>query len=93
MENKMKRVLYMAFLLIVAVLLGGLIGNAVQGASALSWLGYYKTFAFEPGTFLDLDVLRLSFGIRFSANIAQVVLIAIGIIVFYKTAPKLISGK
>ena len=89
----MKRVLYMTFLLIVAVLLGGLIGNAVQGAAALGWLGYYKTFAFEPGIFLDLDVLRLSFGIRFSANIAQVILIAVSIFVFYKTAPKLFTGK
>jgi len=89
----MKRVFYMAFLLIAAVLLGGLIGNAVSGASALSWLGFYKTFSFEPGTFINMDVLRLTFGITFSANVAQVLLIGVAIFIYYQTAPKLFATK
>lgn len=89
----MKKVLYMSFLIIAAVLLGGLVGNAVSGASALNWLGFYKTFSFEPGTFINLDVLRLTFGITFSANVAQVLLIGVAILVYYKTAPKMFGGK
>ena len=55
----MKQGLYMSFLMLCAVVIGGFIGGAIEGTPGLGWLGYSKTFAFEPGTFIDIDIFRL----------------------------------
>lgn len=87
----MKKSLYMIVLIAAAVVLGSLIGNVALGS--LGWLGYSRTFSFEPGTFIDIDVLRLTFGITVTFNVAQILLVLVAILVYYKTAPKLIQGK
>ena len=87
----MKNFLYMSVLVIAALLIGGLIGDAVQGAAGIGWLGYAMHFAFDPGTFLNLEVLTLTFGVSININVAQILLILIVIIVYYNTAPKLIK--
>lgn len=87
----MKYAVYMSFLSICALVLGSMLGNRAIGTDGFSWLGYSKTFAFEPGTFLDLDVLRLTFGISITVNVAQLLLIIAAIVIYYKTAPKLFA--
>lgn len=89
----MGKVIYMSFLTISAIVFGAFFGGMIGNTPGLSWLGYSKTFAFEPGTLLNFDILRLTFGISFSINISQILLIIIAIIVFYKTAPKLFPPK
>ncbi len=87
----MKNFLYMSVLIIAALLIGGLIGNSVTGLAGISWLGYSMHFSFDPGTFLELEVLTLTFGISITINVAQILLMLIAIIVYYHTAPKLIK--
>ncbi len=87
----MKKSLYMIVLIAAAVVLGSLIGNVVFGS--LKWLGYSRVFSFEPGTFINIDVLKLTFGITVQFNVAQIILVLVAIFVYYKTAPKLIPGK
>ncbi len=89
----MKYAVYMSFLSICALVLGSMLGNKAVGTEGFSWLGYSKTFAFEPGTFLDLDVIKLTFGISITVNVAQLLLVAVAIIVYYKTAPKIFAAK
>ncbi|MDE5936554.1 MAG: DUF4321 domain-containing protein, partial [Ruminococcus sp.] len=74
-----------------AIILGGMLGNMVISTDGLSWLGYSKTFAFEPGTFLNLDVIKLTFGLTITINVAQIFLLVTAIIVYYKTAPKIFT--
>lgn len=87
----MKKVLLMSVLMISAIVIGGLLGDVCAGASGLSWLAYSKTFSFQPNTFVDIDVFSLTFGVTFKANVAQLILIFIGIFAYYKIAPKLIT--
>lgn len=87
----MKYALYMFFLALCAIILGGMLGNMVISTDGLSWLGYSKTFAFEPGTFLNLDVIKLTFGLTITINVAQIFLLVTAIIVYYKTAPKIFT--
>jgi hypothetical protein len=79
--------------MLCAVVIGGFIGGAIEGTPGLGWLGYSKTFAFEPGTFIDIDIFRLTFGVSITISIAQLILMVVALIVYYNTAPKLISGK
>lgn len=88
----MKKTLLMALFIITAIVLGGLVGGAVNGVEYLDWLAYSKNFAFEPGRFLDLSVLSLTFGITFTANVAQLIFTLIALFAYYKLAPKLIGG-
>lgn len=81
--------LYMIFLLATAIVLGSMLGNMVIGTEGLSWLGYAKPLNYNPGTFQILGVLELTFGIHFSLNIAQIMLIIAAITVYCKTSPKL----
>lgn len=88
----MKKVLLMSVLVIAAIVLGGLIGEASAGNDVLNWLAYSKTFSFQPGTFINIDVFSMTFGITFKANVAQLILVFVGIFAYYKLAPKLISA-
>lgn len=85
----MKYAVYMSFLTVFALVLGGMLGNKAISTEGFSWLGYSKTFSFEPGTFLDIDILQLSFGLSITINVAQLLLIAVAIFIYYKTAPKI----
>lgn len=87
----MKKILLMIVLMIAAIVLGGLLGDAVSGVDALKWLAYSKAFSFQPGTFINIDVFSMTFGVAFKANVAQLILIFAGIFTYYKLAPKLIS--
>ena len=91
METKMKRTLYMLVLLIAAIFFGDLIGSVSAGA--FRWLGYSKSFTFNPGTYIDSDVFKLTFGIFVSFNVCQVLFVLLAFFIYYKTAPKLIAGK
>lgn len=87
----MKYAVYMSFLSVCALVFGSMLGNKAISTEGFSWLGYSRTFAFEPGTFLDLDVLKLTFGISITVNVAQLLFIAAAIVVYYKTAPKIFA--
>lgn len=88
----MKKTIYMGFLVISAIVVGGLISSGVNGAASLNWLSYSKRFSFEPGTFLNMDVLQITFGITFTVSVAQVILVSLCLFIYYKTASKLFPG-
>lgn len=87
----MKKILLMSVLMIAAIVVGGLIGDVTAGVSGLQWLAYSKSFAFQPNTFIDVDIFSLTFGVTFKANVAQLILIFVGLFAYYKIAPKLIT--
>ena len=78
---------YFIILIFAAVTIGGFIGSNADGS--LWWLGYVTKFSFEPGTFIDINILSLTFGITINISIAQIILIFVAIFAYYKTAPKL----
>ena len=92
MEIKMKNTIYLLFLSVSAIILGGLLGEGVAGMEGLKWLSYSGTFAFEPGTFLNLNVMKLTFGVTFTINVAQILFLIAAMLIYYKTASK-IFGK
>lgn len=89
----MKQTLYMIFLVVCAIVFGGMLGNMVIGTDGLSWLGYAKTLAFEPGTFINIEVLRLTFGISITINVSQLILMIVAFLVYHNTAPKFFPAK
>ncbi len=73
-----------AFLLILlsGIVLGGFIGYLCRGISWLSWLNFGQTFGLSSPIVLDLGILVLTFGLTITINIASIIGIIIGIIIY-----------
>lgn len=81
MKNGFLRGLLLTSLLVLAVVLGKLGGDAALGVPWLSWLGYSASFGFGPAA-LDISVLQLTVGLHMSFNILQGILF-VAVLVFY----------
>lgn len=74
------------FLILIALVLGGLIANLTQGVPWLAWLTYGKSIGISPQTpmVIDLSIIRLTFGAEFSINVVQIVLLISAFFVYRK---------
>lgn len=71
-------------ILLSGIVLGGFIGYLCRNISFLSWLNYGQTFGLSSPVVLDLGILVLTFGLTVSINIASIIGIIIGIIIYKK---------
>jgi len=88
----MKKVLYMIVLIIGAILLGRIIGNAVSASGSASWLASTINIDIQPGTFINFEVLTVTFGMHLELSTIQIFLMLVCFFIYYKTAPKLFGG-
>lgn len=79
----MKTKILLIGLLIAAAVIGALLGQTVSGTDTLGWLAYAKNISISPFT-INLVIIKLTFGIDFSMNIAQVLCMVIAIAVYPK---------
>ena len=77
--------LVLLFMIITAAVLGGLLGNLCDGVYGLSWLAYSKAIGLDATT-LNLSVFDLTFGIHVQMNVAQIILLALALVVSPKIA-------
>ena len=70
--------------MLAGVVLGGFIGNALGGISALSWLGYGNSFGLSSPLVLDLGVLTLQFGLTIRFTIAGIIGIVLAFLIYRK---------
>ncbi|MFR4393330.1 MAG: DUF4321 domain-containing protein [Ruminococcus callidus] len=82
----MKKFLVYLCSIVVAVILGGVIGNLCAGIAPLSWLDYAPPLHLKSHTW-NLYVADLTFGIQSKFNIAQLLLTIVAIFVAPKIEP------
>lgn len=80
--NKNKWVLLL--IILSGIVLGGFIGYLCERVSFLSWLSYGQTFGLTQPVVLDLGILVLTFGLNITINIASILGIVLGIIIYKK---------
>ena len=68
----MKKVFVYILVLVVALLLGGILGNVCANIEPLSWLDYMPPLNIKEHHW-NLYVLDLTFGLQSKFNIAQVI--------------------
>lgn len=68
------------FLVCVGIVVGSMVAEMTAGISALSWLSYGLDFGTETPFVLDLNVLKLTFGITVKITISTVIFVAISIV-------------
>ena len=73
------------WILLLFILSGiGLLGNLASHVDFLSWLSYGEEFGFSNPIELDLNVVKLTFGLMFKINIASIVGIVLAIFIYKK---------
>lgn len=74
----------MLLILLSGIVLGGFIGYLCRGVSWLKWLAYGQTFGLSSPVVLDLGIFIITFGLTITINIASIIGIIIGIIIYKK---------
>lgn len=81
--NSRKNNWILVIILLCGIVLGGYIGTLASHVGALKWLAYGNTFGLTSPIVLDLGILVLTFGLTISINIASIIGLIIGIIVYH----------
>ena len=80
--NSRKNNWILVVILLCGIVLGGYIGELSRHVGFLSWLSYGNTFGLTSPIVLDLGILVLTFGLTITINIASIIGLIIGIIVY-----------
>lgn len=80
--NTQKNNWTLMLILLCGIVLGGFLGTLVSDVSFLSWLGYGNTFGLTEPVVLDLGIMVLTFGLTITINIASIIGLIIGIIIY-----------
>ncbi len=82
-----KNLLLIVFVL-SGIILGALLADLAAGVPYLGWLSFGRTVGISPATpfVLDLSVLRLAFALELGINVAQVILVLLGVLAYRKLA-------
>ena len=80
--NSRKNNWVLVIILLCGIVLGGYIGTLASNVSFWSLLAYGNTFGLTSPIVLDLGILVLTFGLTIHINIASIIGLVIGIIVY-----------
>lgn len=77
-----KNIWILLVVLLCGLVIGGLLGSLASNVSFLSWLSYGQTFGLTSPMVLDLGIFVLTFGLKITINVASIIGLIIGIIVY-----------
>ena len=83
-KNGYKRKKYMDIVSIFTSRIRGLLGRLASSVSWLWWLSYEQEFGLQTPLVLDLNVLKLTFGLMFKINIASIIGMVLSIFIYKK---------
>ncbi len=77
------RTLFLVVVIVTAVVLGSVLGDAAAQVPGLGWLNLGVHAGIDPVT-VDLAVMTLTFGISISINVAQSLLVIVAVVLASK---------
>lgn len=77
-----KNIWILLVVLLCGLVIGGLLGSLASNVSFLSWLSYGQTFGLTSPMVLDFGIFVLTFGLKITINVASIIGLIIGIIVY-----------
>lgn len=84
MATREKNIWILLVFLLAGLVVGGLLGRLASSVSWLWWLSYEQEFGLETPLVLDLNVLKLTFGLMFKINIASIIGMVLSIFIYKK---------
>lgn len=85
--KKGKDIFILLFLIVSAMVIGGLVGELTAGIPALKWITYGQAFGFNSENtrpLIDLQMFQLTFGIRVQISILQIILVSAALLIYRK---------
>lgn len=84
MATREKNIWVFLVFLLAGLVVGGLIGKLASGIPWLWWLSYEQSFGLESPLVLDLNVLKLTFGLMVNINVASIIGMILAIFIYRK---------
>lgn len=84
MAMREKNIWILILFLLCGIVVGGLLGELASRVPYLSWLAYGEEFGLSTPVELNLNVIKLTFGLIFKINIASIIGIVLAIFIYKK---------
>ncbi len=81
---KEKNIWILILFLLCGIVVGGLLGELAAKVEFLSWLAYGEEFGLSTPVELNLNVIKLTFGLMLKINIASIIGIILAIFIYKK---------
>lgn len=84
MATREKNIWVFLVFLLSGLVVGGLLGKLAAGVPWLWWLAYGQSFGLENPMILDLEVLKLTFGLVVNINFASIIGMLLAVFIYRK---------
>ena len=84
MATKEKNFWILLVFLLSGLVIGGLLGEIASKVDWLWWLSYGERFGISSPIELDLNDIKITFGLMFKINISSIIGMAIAIFIYRK---------
>ena len=84
MATRDKNIWILIVFILSGLVIGGLLGELAARVEFLWWLSYGQEFGLTNPIVLDLNIIRLTFGLQLKINIASIIGMAIAIFIYRK---------
>lgn len=84
MATKDKNIWILLVFLLAGLVIGGLLGKLASGVQGLWWLSYEQSFGLSNPIVLDLNVLKLTFGLVVNINVASIIGMVLAVFIYKK---------
>lgn len=79
-----KNIWILIVFILAGLVIGGLLGELASKVEFLWWLSYGQDFGLSSPVVLDLNIIKLTFGLQLKINIASIIGMAISIFIYRK---------
>lgn len=84
MATREKNIWILIVFILSGLVIGGLLGELASHVDFLWWLSYGQDFGLSSPLVLDLNIVKLTFGLGLKINIASIIGMAIAIFIYRK---------
>lgn len=82
MATRDKNIWILLIFILSGLVIGGLLGDLASKVDWLWWLGFGQEFGLESPLILDLNIMKITFGLMVKINIASIIGIGIALIAY-----------
>ncbi len=84
MATRDKNIWILIVFILSGLVIGGLLGELASRVDFMWWLSYGQDFGLSSPIVLDLNIIKLTFGLQLKINIASIIGMAIAIFIYRK---------
>ena len=84
MATREKNIWVLLVFILSGLVIGGLLGKLAASVPWLWWLSYEQEFGLENPLILDLNILKLTFGLIFKINVASIIGMILAVFIYKK---------